>query len=205
MLTKILHRVAANPRIYDQIQSLAGAEHTRRRLVAQVAFLDATAFVLDLGGGTGLYRSLWPSACHYICLDIDMIKLRGFLGKRSGGNALCADATQVPIRSDSVDVIVCIALSHHLSDKLLEQLINESVRVLKSGGKFIFMDAVWEPSKSASRLLWKYDRGSHPRTAECLRSVISNHCRLIHEDQYSVYHEYLLCVGVKHFNGLFDQ
>lgn len=204
MLTNVLHRIVQNPWIYERVQFLAGAEHIRRRLAAQIAPLSAATSTLDLGGGTGLYRSLWPCACHYVCLDTDMVKLRGFSNKQPGGIALCADATQVPIRSRSVDVVMCMAVSHHLTDKLLEQLINESVRVLKDGGAFIFVDAVWEPSKLAGRLLWKYDRGSYPRTAEYLRSVISNHYRFIHNEQYSVYHEYLLCVGVKRFSNLSD-
>jgi SAM-dependent methyltransferase len=204
MLTKALHHVVQNPWIYERVQFLAGVEHTRRRLTAQIAPLSAAASVLDLGGGTGLYGGLWPRTCHYVCLDVDMLKLRSFFSKRPGGIALCADATRVPIRSGSVDVVMCIAVSHHLTDKLLERLINESVRVLKDGGAFIFVDAVWEPSKLARRLLWKYDRGSYPRTAENLLSVISNHYRLIHDEQYSVYHEYLLCVGVKRFSNLSD-
>jgi len=204
MLTEVLHRIVENPWIYERVQFLAGAEHIRRRLVAQIAPLSTATSVLDLGGETGLYRSLWPCACNYVCLDIDMIKLEGFLSKQPSEIALCANATQVPIRSGSVDVVLCMAVSHHLTDQLLEQLINESVRVLKDGGAFIFMDAVWEPSKLAGRLLWKYDRGGYPRTAEYLRSVVSSHYRLVHDEQYSVYHEYLLCVGVKHFRNLSD-
>jgi ubiquinone/menaquinone biosynthesis C-methylase UbiE len=200
MLRKALHRVVQNPWVYDRIQFLAGAEHTRRRLAAQIGRLSAATSVLDLGGGTGLYQSLWPSHCNYVCLDVDMVKLRGFLSKQASGIALRADATRVPIRSASVDVVMCIAVSHHLTDELLEQLIDESARVLKDEGTFIFVDPVWETGKLAGRLLWKYDRGSYPRTAECLRSVVSNHYRLIHDAQYSVHHEYLLCVGVKEFN-----
>ena len=196
MLARILHDIAAHPRVYDQVQLLAGAEHTRRRLAAIVTCTAAVS-VLDLGGGTGLYRDLWPSASHYVCLDIDMIKLRGLLDKRLGSLALCADAAQVPLVSASVDVVMCTALSHHLPDWLLKQAASESARVLKGGGTFIFMDAVWQPGRPASRLLWKHDRGSYPRSADYLRTVLSDHYRLVHEEQYSVFHEYLLCVGAK--------
>jgi SAM-dependent methyltransferase len=197
VLRRVLHRAVGNPWVYERVQLLAGAEHTRRRLVDLITPLGAAPSVLDLGGGTGLYHSLWSCARHYVCLDRDMTKLRSFSGKRPGGVALFADATRVPIRSGSVDVVMCTNVSHHLGTQVLEQLIRDSVRVLKEGGTFLFVDAVWEPSTLAGRLLWKYDRGSYPRTARCLRSVISDHYRLVHNEQYSAFHEYLLCVGVK--------
>lgn len=199
MLTRILHKIVAHPRIYDWVQMLAGAELLRRRLAVIVVQRchSSPGIVLDLGGGTGLYRGLWPSAGHYVCLDLDMAKLRGFREKRSGDPALCADATRVPFNTGSVDVVVCTSLSHHLSDEHLEQMVSESARILRAGGTFVFIDPVWAPSRPIGRLIWKYDRGSHPRRPGHLHAVISNHLRVVHEERYAIYHEYLLCVGTK--------
>ena len=197
MLTKIPHRMAANPWIYDQVQLLAGARYVHRRLAAQIAPPNSASLVLDLGGGTGMVRGLWPPTCTYVCLDIDMLKLQGFLNRHPDGIALVADAARTPLESGSVDVVLCTFLSHHIPDELLTQLISESMRVLKNTGKFIFIDAIWEPTRWAGRLLWKYDRGSYPRTAETLYSAISNHCAIIHWEHFAVYHEYVLCVATK--------
>jgi SAM-dependent methyltransferase len=198
VLTKILHRVVQNPWFYDRLQRLVGLAYCHRRVLAAVPSLNAASFILDLGGGTGLYRNIWPYG-RYICLDMDLLKLQYFLSKRDQlGSCLCADVARVPLRSGSVDVVTCFAVSHHLTSQVLDQLINESIRVLKDGGIFIFMDAVWMPRSLTGRLLWKYDRGASPRTAECLRSCIVDHYSLIHDEEFSVYHEYLLLVGVKH-------
>jgi len=199
MLTRILHEIVAHPRIYDWVQVLAGADLMRRRLAAIVVQRcpSSPSIVLDLGGGTGLYRGLWPSAGRYVCLDLDTVKLRGFREKRLGDPAICADATRVPFNTDSVDVVVCTSLSHHLSDGHLEQMVSESARVLRVGGTFVFVDPVWEPSRLIGRLIWKYDRGSNPRRAGRLHDVIATHLRIVHEERYSIYHEYLLCVGAK--------
>jgi SAM-dependent methyltransferase len=160
--------------------------------------------VLDLGGGTGLLGSFWPPTCAYTCLDIDMLKLQGFLRKYPAGIALLSDATQVPLKSCSVDVVLCALVTHHIPDALLAQLISESARVLKDTGRLVLMDAVWEPARWVGRLLWNYDRGSYPRTSETLYATISSHYAITHWEYFAVYHKYVLCVAIKQSkdNGL---
>jgi len=197
VFTNILHKIASHPRVYDCIQLIVGAGCTRRRLAESVACLDKANFVIDLGGGTGIHGDLWHSAGSYVCLDVDILKLEGFRSKCPEGMALLGDATKIPVKSNSIDVIMCTAVSHHLSDEMLSDLLDESARVLRTKGTFIFVDAVWKPERLLGRLLWKYDRGSAPRTAQHLQGLIEKHYELIHIDVYSVWHEYLLCVGSK--------
>src|SRR5689334_9446116 len=106
MLTEILHRLVAHPWIYDQTQLLAGLPAIHRRLARRIARLPPPGVVLDLGGGTGITRALWPRDCTYICLDIDPLKLRGFREKHPGERALLADATQIPLRDGSADTVL---------------------------------------------------------------------------------------------------
>ena len=201
MLTDVLHHIVANPRVYNLVQMLAGVQRVHSRLAVQFASLTSASIGLDLGGGTGLLRSFWPPTCAYVCLDIDMLKLQGFLRRYPAGIALLSDATRVPLKSCSMDVVLCTFVTHHIPDALLAQLISESARVLKSGGKLILVDAVWAPARWVGRLLWKYDRGSYPRTAETLHATISNHCAITHWQRFAVYHEYVLCVAIKQPKG----
>jgi len=196
MLGRVIKRIASHPWIYDQIQLCAGARSTYKRLSSQVAAFNSV-IVLDLGGGTGLYRHAWPSSCVYMCLDIDKQKIERFLKKNRDCIALVADATSIPLQDKSIDVIVCIAVSHHLTDAAFAQLIRESERVLKTTGTFIYIDAVWVPDRRLSKLLWKYDRGSYPRTKEQIYSLISQQYRIVHGERYTIFHEYILCRGIK--------
>ena len=196
-LPNILHRIVANPWIYDLIQLLLGARYICHLIASQIPYLSSASIVLDLGGGTGTSKSLWRSDTAYICLDIEMHKLHGFKRKHPDGIALLSDATCSPIRSGIVDAVLCIAVAHHLSDDMLIQLINESARVLKSAGKFIFVDPIWKPQRWAQRLLWKLDRGNYPRTAEALLSALSQHYTITHWERFLVLHEYVLCAGAK--------
>ena len=197
MLRKILHRIVQNPQVYDWVQLLAGAEEVRRRIAAQIPRLGCVDSALDVGGGTGLYHSLWPAADRCICLDISMAKLCGYRTRHPRGTALCADATQLPLGSGTIDAVMCTNVSHHLTDRSCELLIEESARVLKETGALLFIEAVWEPKRFIGRLLWKFDRGSHPRTAARLRSILQKKFKIIHVEQFSIYHTYLLCAGIK--------
>ena len=195
MLTELLHRAAANPFVYDTIQVLAGAAPLDRRLAANLGDLAPRPTILDVGGGTGIPPSLWPAGTTYLCLDLDPLKLAGFRHKKRPGIALRADATRLPIRARSVDLVVCKNVGHHLSDSQLPVLFRESARVLKRGGQMLFIDAILAPERWRSRLLWRYDRGSHPRTAETLRDTMASEFDLAHWEDFAIHFRYVLGVG----------
>jgi ubiquinone/menaquinone biosynthesis C-methylase UbiE len=195
MMKKILQRAAGNPRIYDKVQLVAGVRYVHCRIATHTRCFDPHCLVLDAGGGTGSVRSLWANTCTYVCLDINIQKLHGFKLKYPDGTALLADATRTPIRNGSVDVVLCIGVAHHLSGDLLMQFVNESRRILKGAGRLILLDAIWRPRRWAGQLLWRYDRGSNPRTAEALLRILSSQYKIIHRESFSLIHEYILCIG----------
>ncbi len=61
MLKKLLHHIVANPRIYDQVQVLAGSYYVHNRIAAQIVSLNAASLVLELGGVAGIIRGLLPT------------------------------------------------------------------------------------------------------------------------------------------------
>jgi ubiquinone/menaquinone biosynthesis C-methylase UbiE len=195
MLTGLLHRVVSRPLGYDLAQRLAGAKKLRQRLAARLQPFQGAAIVLDIGGGTGAVGEMWNSSTKYICLDIDPVKLEGFAAKNPTGTALLADAAHVPIADSSIDIVLCTNVTHHLPSAVLERMVIESARVLKPNGKFILSDAIWAPRRRTGRLIWRYDRGTFPRTAEVLREVIGAHLHIDQWDQFAIWHEYIICVA----------
>lgn len=196
MLSNILHHLVANPIIYDLVQKLAGAKQSEQHLREQCSSLPSPQLVLDLGGGTGRLRHLWPTICQYVCLDIELPKLRRFLDKYPDGNALLADATLILLANNCVDVVVCVAVAHHIADERFSLLLCESVRVLRENGYLIFLEPVWSPNHWVGRWLWKYDQGAYPRVPETLRRIISTNYQIRRWKQYAIYHEYVLCKAV---------
>jgi len=193
---KELFNIAKIPWVYDLIQYMVGSRIVYRHLAAQTAGYTGGS-VLDLGGGTGLYRKIWDPSCDYICLDIDQEKIDRFTKKHPDCKALVADATDIPLEDNSIDVILCIAVSHHLTETSFAKLISESHRVLKRNGSFLFLDAVEDSRRLLSRLMWKYDQGSYPHTREQLLAQFSRKFDVVYQENFKIFHKYLLCKGKK--------
>jgi ubiquinone/menaquinone biosynthesis C-methylase UbiE len=195
MVTGLLHRIVAQPRVYDACQFAAGATYLRRRLGRAIAPLAGSRFVIDIGGGTGGSRELWGAATRYVCLDLDPMKLAGYVAKNPGGLALLGDATELPVADRSVDAVVCTLVTHHLTDVQLDRMLAEAARVLRADGRLVLMDAVWAPRRWPGRLLWRYDRGSYPRREGVIREAIERWFEMERWEAFAVWHRYVLGVG----------
>ncbi|MCU0481341.1 MAG: class I SAM-dependent methyltransferase [Anaerolineae bacterium] len=198
MIKSLIHRIVAIPLIYDLIQTLVGAKQVRQRLQRQLTGLNQNAVVMDIGGGTGLNRALFPDHIRYICLDNDPVKLSGLMQKEVDGHALLGDAGKMPIPTGSVDMVICTSVTHHLLDDVLVQFFQEAMRVLKPDGRFVVLDAVWLPNRIPSRILWKYDRGSFPRPAQTLHDTLSQYGKELHWEEFTILHRYIIGIFKKH-------
>ena len=101
----------------------------------------------------------------------------------------------MPIASDSVDLVLSKAVSHHLDDDTLPALFGEAARILKFGGRFVFCDAMSAPRRWRSRTLWRYDRGSFPRAEATIRQQFDQHFATASWERFAVHHEYVIGVG----------
>jgi SAM-dependent methyltransferase len=187
---RALASLAASPFVYDLVQRLAGAHKICGRIRP---ILDKTrdGVVLDVGAGTGNLERLLPGTAQYMWLDPDAQKLRGFRTK-STAPAVLGDATSIPLKDRSVDWVLCVGVSHHLDDGQFGQMLDELRRVARNS--LFFLDGVLAP-RLVSRILWRYDRGRHPRAAETLRQEIGERFDVVSEDEFTILHRYLLIVG----------
>jgi ubiquinone/menaquinone biosynthesis C-methylase UbiE len=186
-----IHKVASVGWVYDCIQFVAGASITRSHMRHYLE--DRHGRVLDIGGGTGSLAALLPPGCSYTCLDNEMPKLQTCKAKVSG-EPLLADATHMPIRTGSIDVITCVDVTHHLTHDQLDKALGESARVLSPNGSLILMDAVLKPSRLPGRILWALDRGAHPKPAVELRRALERHFYVEQWACLAVFHEYVIAV-----------
>ncbi len=153
-LSGVARPLLGSPALYKVLQRVCGTEHTLRRLRPLLAD-TAGQRVLDVGAGTGIAMSLLPEPQRYIWLDEDAAKLPRAHGSATIVRAILGDATRLPLRERSIDVALCLAMSHHLSDPQLEAMLGELARVVRHR---LVANSV------RSRLLWAIDRGRHPRT-----------------------------------------
>jgi SAM-dependent methyltransferase len=129
----------------------------------------------------------------YSCMDIDMARLR--VAAARGASAVQGDVTLMPVTAGAIDIVVLRCISHHLTDAAFARMIAESRRVIKPGGRLLFLDAVWDPNWLPGRLLWRIDQGSHPRTEKDMRATLETHFELELHLNFSWYHRYLLALA----------
>ena len=183
------HRLAANEAFYDFIQRVAGGSSVSRHVAPFLRFAPGLR-VLDVGGGTGAIKTLIDPGVRHVCVDLERAKLEGYAAKFADGRPVQADASALPVRDHAVDAVTLALVTHHLSEADLDVVLGEIARVLKPEGVLVLYDAVWTPSRLASRILWKYDRGSHPRTADQIVSAVRTHFSILERREFAVLHRY---------------
>ena len=193
-MLRLLHALASHGWMYDRIQDLAGAREVYRRLGRHLADTDSSYWLLDVGGGTGRTRSLLSGNARYVCMDMEEPKLAQLRRTSNVGAPVLGDAVRMPFQTASVDVVVCVDVSHHLTDHELDAALSEVQRVLRPTGRLIFLDAVLN-DRWVGRTLWSLDRGSRPRRSTDLRAAVSRGFHIRDEEQFRLFHEYLLLVS----------
>jgi SAM-dependent methyltransferase len=100
----------------------------RARIASLVPRFDRA---VDLGAEDGSLAAAWRDRGRFVLLlDLDVSMLR-----RAGESAIAADATVLPLRSGSFDVVVCSALLEHVVDP--DAAVAEIARVLRPGGRLV--------------------------------------------------------------------
>ena len=99
------------------------------------------SIVLDVGTGTGVFipfllREIGEGG-RIIALDIAERMLGRARAKDFNGNIdyLCAEVTNIPLRNEIFDVIVCYSSFPHFQDK--SRALTEMSRVIKEGGRLL--------------------------------------------------------------------
>jgi ubiquinone/menaquinone biosynthesis C-methylase UbiE len=87
--------------------------------------------VLELGAGTGKLTEVLHGAGHDVLATDPLVDMLALLARRVPAHHVVATAEQIPVRSRSIDVVVC-GQSFHWFDH--EQAMPEIARVLRPGG-----------------------------------------------------------------------
>jgi len=98
--------------------------------------IEDESFILDIGGYDGFVshnlKKLLPGL-QITVLDLDKKGLQ--TAKERGLNTLCASGLELPVKDNSIDVILFLSVIEHVRED--DKLIKEISRVLKTGKKLI--------------------------------------------------------------------
>ena len=194
MLTGAAHRIAAIPAVYDLIQRVTGLSSCNAFCRVQVSPVRSGAIVIDAGGGTALARDVFPRECIYICLDTAPEKL-SMARRRAGALAVLGDIAAMPFPNAVADLVFARSVAHHLDEDQLVDLLVEARRVLRPGGRFVLVEPYRNPGNPLSQVLWRYDRGSNPRSREALVALMNEHFSEVSNRTVRTAHHVLVSVG----------
>ena len=114
---------------------------TKLERMAKRLDIKPGSIVLDVGTGTGVFihfllREVGKGG-RIVALDFAEKMLGRACTKGFNGNIdyLCADVTNIPLRNEFFDIIVCYSSFPHFQDK--PRALAEMRRVIKSGGRLL--------------------------------------------------------------------
>ena len=125
--------------VYDKIS--AHFSHTRYKPWPKVAeflnSLEKDSYVLDIGCGNGKYLSVNENLKMF-GTDRSGNLLSIAKEKNINSQFFVADSLKLPIKAESFDAAISIAVIHHFSNELLRmQALKEMFRIVKKGGKIL--------------------------------------------------------------------
>lgn len=141
---------------YDLMNRLmtAGQDARWRKQVIQLARLNHTSYLLDIGAGTGdLAREAltqFPQA-NVVAADFTLEMMR--VGQKKGAlHFSSADTLHLPFQGRTFDAVISGFLMRNVID--LQKALQEQYRVLKKGGRIVILDTTRPRKHILSPLIW---------------------------------------------------
>jgi len=125
--------------IWDE--TVAEKDEIKLERMAESLDIESGSVLLDVGTGTGVFVPYLLKRIgrhgRLVTLDVAEEMLKKARAKNCNGNIEClhADVTNIPLRNEIFDIVVCYSSFPHFQDKL--RALNEINRVLKKGGRVI--------------------------------------------------------------------
>jgi ubiquinone/menaquinone biosynthesis C-methylase UbiE len=148
-----------------------------RQLIARHIPHAADKNILDIGCGIGSFRPYFDGA--YTGIDLNPAYIEKARGSQAGVFE-AMNCTHLSFPDRSFDEVITIATMHHITDEEARGMVAEAVRVCRLGGHFHVIDAILPVTPNALKtLVFRLDRGNHPRTLDQHLAVIGGTARIL--------------------------
>ncbi|MFL6246846.1 MAG: class I SAM-dependent methyltransferase [Thermoanaerobaculia bacterium] len=174
-----VYKILERPGIYQRFQSLLGGPGALERFVREFVRPADGARVLDVACGTGALLQYLPESVQYVGYDLNpdyIDAARRRYGSR--GRFVCARVGEEPdeIATGTFDVVVAVAVLHHLSETDADHLLRMAARTLSSAGSCVTIDPTLHAGQGfISKTLARLDRGGAVRSPESYRGLFQPH------------------------------
>ncbi len=176
MLERLRNYFAKRPLYFIFLRKVIELNFRKQKKIIGEVFKDQTMKkILDVGCGTGEYSDCFNPQ-NYIGIDIshDYIK---HARKTKDRKFLVMDATNLSFPNNCFDIILIVAILHHLDDKQASRVLKEAKRVLKSNGRILIMEdaKIKDLDNLIVRFIQRYDLGAKIRTPQTYRDMFSKY------------------------------
>jgi len=179
MQNKLIEKLLDRPAFYSLVQNLLayGANDLVLKYIQTLrAKLPTPNRILDIGCGPKSW--LWQVGAHPVGLDLTYSYCKAFHEKKEP--AVMGSAGVLPFESESFDEVWSIGMFHHLPDLLAQQALDEMLRVCRSNGHVLILDAVlpvraWQ--RPLAYALRRADRGRFVRSQAAFEKLLPQRAR----------------------------
>jgi cyclopropane fatty-acyl-phospholipid synthase-like methyltransferase len=168
----------AIPALYRSFANLVAGPDARRRVISEFLKIKSGDKVLDVGCGPGDMLQLL-SDINYCGIDISPEYIAAARARHgSKGRFVVRSVTDKTSFEDlgKFDLVMAIAIIHHLNDAEASSLFRAAKAVLNPGGRLVTLDNVFITEQSAAaRWIIKLDRGNYVRTKDEYFAIADRH------------------------------
>ena len=171
------------PSVYNIFSAAVGGNVLRRSLIQNHVRAKPGDKVIDIGCGPARVLQSLP-AVKYFGLDINPDYI-AFARRTYGDKGTFVVGDTRSLRGDSrfkdADIVIAVAVLHHLDDEEAADCIQFAYDALKREGRLICHDACWIPNQGAfSKCIMSHDRGRNIRTEQQYRQLAAKVFRNVH-------------------------
>jgi SAM-dependent methyltransferase len=129
--------------------------------------------ILDVGCSTGTCAATVVSMDRnrYVGIDVVPEYVERAARRCPAGKFLTMDARRLDFPDASFDVVLFVAVLHHMEDGLIHDCLRDTRRVLRPDGVVLCAEPVFTRGKPLSTLLLTFDRGGYIRTEAGYRAL----------------------------------
>ena len=174
MIVKFAHHILGNDLVYDAFQTCVGSYRFRERFLNSIEIVPDSK-ILELGCGTGITLDTIREN-DYVGIDLSAKYLEK-ARKRNGSAILVngdvsSSATYENIATKKNDIVLALALWHHLDDSQMIETLRNIHEISENGISIYSLDPfIDEKTGISAKWIAKNDRGNFLRSVEHLKEI----------------------------------
>jgi ubiquinone/menaquinone biosynthesis C-methylase UbiE len=170
--TSGLYALLAHPSVYAAFQRLLVRTDARRVLVDRYIRPAPGMRVLDFGCGPAKVRPYLANVS-YTSIDVEQRYIDAASRRYGGDTFIRGDVSAMrALPAGQYDLVIGIAVLHHLSDEDAHTFFAEARRVLRNGGRLVTYDCLRKLAQHpVARMLINMDRGRYVRSEDEYRAL----------------------------------